>query len=362
MSDAQKFIKDLQGDRDASEVRDLEVKVATLQGDIALLKRDKRDALKEIKELREVLAAISVVEGNHAKAPSWAVKKRRGGQHKGIVCHILSDLHLDEIVAPEEVEGLNAYSRGIALSRLERDVERAILLCRDYISGLQYDGMFLFLLGDLISGWIHEELNETNECPMLETIEFWLDPLSSAIGAFADEFKKVHVVGVVGNHGRTTRKPRAKQRVTTNMDWLIYRMLARDFRNDSRVTFQVPYSADTTVTVYDTEFLATHGDQFRGGSGISGVLAPLMTGTYRKSRRAMMTDRMFDYIVMGHWHQYNQFKNIIVNGSTKGFDEYSYVSNFEYEPPQQALWVVTPENGITMSAPVLVADRKKEDW
>jgi hypothetical protein len=146
------------------------------------------------------------------------------------------------------------------------------------------------------------------------------------------------------------------------LDWLIYRLLMRDYRNDSRVTWQIPYSADTTVKVYDTDFLFTHGDQFRGGGGIAGVLSPLMTGAYRKSKRGMQTGRTFDYMVMGHWHQYGAFKNIIVNGSLKGPDEYSYISNFEYEPAQQAFWITTPEHGVTFSAPILVEDRKREGW
>lgn len=356
------FMKDLEESVEEKQIRSLEVSIQALKNDISALKKDKGEAYKEIRELREAMDAISLIEGNHTKPPAWASARKKSSGHRGTACHILSDLHLDERVAPDEVEGLNAYSREIALKRLKRDVERTIMVSRDYVSGVQYDGMALFLLGDLISGWIHEELSETNECPMLETIDYWVDHLSAAVGTFAEEFGNVRVVGIVGNHGRTTRKPRMKQRVTTNMDWLIYRMIARDFKDDDRVSFQVPYSADTTLPLYDTKFLATHGDQFRGGSGVSGVLAPLMTGAYRKTRRAMMTDTNFDYLVMGHFHQYNVFKNIIVNGSLKGYDEYAYMSNFEYEPPQQAFWVVTPEHGITISAPILVENRQKEGW
>jgi len=51
-----------------------------------------------------------------------------------------------------------------------------------------------------------------------------------------------------------------------------------------------------------------------------------------------------------------------VNGSLKGYDEYAYVSNFSYEPPQQALAIVVPEKGITIQAPVFCLDRKAEGW
>lgn len=354
--------EEIEADEHQLAVQELEEQLTRVKSELATVKKDHRATLKTNAELRELLDVIQQIEQAHSKPPAWALPKRRKKAHSGIPCLFLSDLHLDEVVEPEEVEGLNAYDRDIAKMRLEKCVENTIMLCRDYFHGLNYDGFYLLLGGDNISGWIHEELVETNEATVPDTVAWWLDPLSAAIGTLVDEFEKVHVVGVVGNHGRTTKKPRAKKRVTDNIDWLIYRLLERDFRDDSRITWQVPESADTTVPIYNTDFLLTHGDQFRGGSGISGLLAPMMTGVYKKSKRAMQTDTSFDYLVCGHWHQLSFFKNIIVNGALKGYDEFAYQGNFEFEEPRQALWVVTPERGITMHTEVYVQDQKKEGW
>jgi hypothetical protein len=65
---------------------------------------------------------------------------------------------------------------------------------------------------------------------------------------------------------------------------------------------------------------------------------------------------------MGHWHQYLSTPSLIINGSLKGYDEYAKISNFGFEPPQQALAIVTPERGITFQAPVFCLDRKREKW
>jgi hypothetical protein len=43
-------------------------------------------------------------------------------------------------------------------------------------------------------------------------------------------------------------------------------------------------------------------------------------------------------------------------------DEYSFQGNFDPEPPQQPLWIATPERGITFSAPIQVQDRRAEGW
>lgn len=345
---------------DATTLQDEQI--AKLKAQVSSLTRDNKIKTAEAAKLREQLDLVQQIEASHMKAPAWASPPKRTKEYRAIPSLLLSDLHLDETVDPDEVEGLNAYSREIAEQRLQRCVEKTIMLSRDYISGVGYDGMYVFLGGDMISGFIHEELAETNEAPVPETVEYWLDPLSAALGTLADEFKKVHVAGVVGNHGRLTRKPRNKHRATDNIDWLIYRMLMRDFRNDDRFTWQIPTSADCTVEIYNTKYLFTHGDQFRGGSGIAGIVSPLMLGVSRKAKRAMQLDANFNYAVMGHFHQYSMYKSLIVNGSLKGYDEYAYCNNFEYEPPQQAFWVTTPENGITMTAPILVSDPKKERW
>ena len=43
---------------------------------------------------------------------------------------------------------------------------------------------------------------------------------------------------------------------------------------------------------------------------------------------------------------------VIVNGSLKGADEYSFQSNFDFEIPQQAMWITHKEWGITASWPI----------
>jgi UDP-2,3-diacylglucosamine pyrophosphatase LpxH len=126
------------------------------------------------------------------------------------------------------------------------------------------------------------------------------------------------------------------------------------------VQFVISESADQMFQIYDTRFLLTHGDQFRGGSGIAGLLSPLMIGDSRKRKREATVNRGYDYLVMGHWHERGMFKNIIVNGSLVGYNEYAYVSNFAYAPPEQSFWVVDPRHGVTVSTPIFVKGVKEK--
>jgi hypothetical protein len=205
----------------------------------------------------------------------------------------------------------------------------------------------------MLSGNIHEELAETNAQNINRSILDLTNLLIGGIGGLADEFGRVFVPCVVGNHGRHHKKPRYKYRVENNYEWLIYQYLSMHFAKDTRVTFLIPDSADAQWTVYGRTYNLNHGDQFKGGSGISGIFTPLMLGMARKQKRQNAIGQPFDVMINGHWHQYLHMDELIVNGSIKGYDEFAQGHNFKYEPPQQALFISHPEYRETFRMPVL---------
>ena len=318
-----------------------------------------RKALAESERHREIAERVAEYSAVPLKPPKWLARRTAKADRVGTLCTVLSDMHLDEVVDPNEIEHRNAFSREIAEQRLERYFSGVVKLARHYLTGVNFDGVVLFLAGDSISGDIHEELTESNEGTALETVLHWSERIAAGITLLADEFGRVHVPVVVGNHGRRTRKPRAKRRARDNFDWLIGQMLARHFQADDRVTFQIPDGTDASVKVHGTTFLLTHGDQTGGGGGIGGIWPPLMRMIAKKRVR-----HDFDVLVCGHWHQLVMApaSGLIVNGSLKGFDEFAATMNFAPERAQQALWVTTPENGVTFSAPVFCDDAASEGW
>lgn len=316
---------------------------------------------EENETLRNALSLVDLAESQILHPPTWMTPDKPRTSAATLVA-MLSDTHFDEIVSPDEMEGLNAYNREIATIRMQAWSHNVIKLARHHLSGVKYDGMVLMLGGDIFSGDIHEELSVTNEDTMIGSLLFWSEQIAAAIDMFAGEFKKVHVVAVVGNHGRTTRKPRMKQRVRTNFDWLLAKMVERHFAKDKRVTFTVPESADAWLKIYDHGHLVTHGDQVNGGGGIGGIYPPIMRMRAKKQSRYLATGKSFQTIWLGHWHQYISTPSMVVNGSMKGFDEYALLNGFSFEQPQQALALVTPKHNLTFQAPVFCADRKKEGW
>jgi len=318
--------------------------------------------VEQIENLQRTLEVVEQVESAQITRVEWLTPKKPSSKSAATLVLMLSDLHLDEVVLPQEVDALNAYNREIAKLRLRKTIENTIKISRHYLAGMKYDGCVLLLGGDIFSGDIHEELAETNEDTMLGSLLYWASEIGAALDLLAEEFRKVHVAAVAGNHGRMSRKPRMKLRAKTNFDWLLAKMLERHFANDKRITFDVPESSDVLVSIYDSHHLLTHGDQAHGGSGIGGIYPPIMRLRARKAQRYLSTGLSFDTLWLGHWHQYLPSPSLIVNGSMKGLDEYAFVNNFGYEPPQQALAVVVPEKGITLQAPIFCVDRKREKW
>lgn len=326
------------------------------------LRAEVREQAAALAEARKLLGVYEVVNKARLAPPKWAAPKQSDAKHRGVLCFALSDIHWGAVVRAEEINGINAYDLAIAERRLRYTFESVIKIARSYFAGVEYDGLQLFLPGDMHSGEIHAELRETNAVGIADSITSLLEPMEAGINMLAQEFGKVNIACVVGNHTRRTRKPLSKRRVIDNYDYLTYRLLAREYNKHARVAVTVSPSADERVQVYDTRYVLTHGDQFRGGGGISAEMAPLLLGVHRKMRRDAVTGHPFDIMVMGHFHRtlFLPTNGLIVCGSVMGYDEFAFLSNFRPERPQSMLWITTPENGVTLSSPVYAARRGEE--
>lgn len=267
-----------------------------------------------------------------------------------------SDWHWGEVVNPTEIGGVNEYNMEIAHKRLERLVDTTIDLLTNHMVNPNYPGIVFALGGDMVSGNIHEELSETNDMAIMPVVLDLVDRLYAAITRFKQVFGRVFLPCVSGNHGRITKKVRAKEFNHNSYDWLIYQQLDRLFANDPDVVFYIPDGIDALVNIAGHRYCFTHGNLFRTGDSMIGPLGPVIRGDHKKRGRNSQVGHEYDTIVLGHFHQLVQMKRIIMNGSLIGYNEYAYVNNFGYEPPQQALWVTHPSHGITFSMPVNVGE------
>lgn len=322
-----------------------------------------RNEVKRLSEVSTDLAAIRRIVGSidaniRPDAPGWTALEPTGHRVHGIPTLMLSDLHFGEVVRGSEVNGVNSYSTATAKRRLQRVALGAVKLLKETLSAGEFGGMVVQLGGDMVDGVIHDELRDTADQTAIEAVITLHDELVGVLKLMADEFGKVHVPCVTGNHGRLDRKPRAKTSAKLNFDWLLYQFLARTLATDERISFQIPDGRDCVYKIHGIRYLLTHGDTFRGGSGITGPLLPWMRGD-AKTRKAYAAQGLpYDILCMGHWHQLRYLGQIIVNGSLVGYNEYALRERFDFEPPQQALWLTHPVRGLTFQEAVFAEDAK----
>ncbi len=290
--------------------------------------------------------------------PRWTLPGREKKRHEVVPVTNFSDWHLDENVRPEEVQFKNAYSRSIAERRLKVYFQNVIKVAHNYVHGFTYPGIVVNMLGDNFSGSIHEELKRTNAATMMASLLHWLDPLTAGLRLLADEFGQVWINGVVGNHGRNSVKPIAKFRAQDNFDWLFMHLLRRELEKsgETRIQWNIAEGHKLRFSIFDTHFMASHGDECKGGSGIAGMLSPQLIAFARMKKKYD-----FDLWLLGHWHQLGAYRGIRVNGAGKGYDEYAEISNFDFQPPMQDFFLVAPRRGVIASWPIFV-QASDEPW
>ena len=241
--------------------------IKRLEGDLSAARKIAAGQEDNLVLLKQLIRDCDVP----ATPPKWLAKPSPG-KNTGVPCLFVSDVHYDEVVLSNQINGANAYTREIANRRLKHLFLKTIDLLVHHMAKPDYEYLVLDLGGDMVSGNIHEELRETNEAPVSQSILSLMDQLVAGIDVLLPHFPKIVVNAVVGNHGRWDKKPRMKNRVYENYEWLLYQFLAKYYAANKDVVFNIADGADLIYQTYNFTTCLTHGDQFKGGSGIAGNL------------------------------------------------------------------------------------------
>lgn len=328
---------------------------------------DLRRTVKELQREEETAAAVREqiwkLEGHDPNPPQWNFGSGRNG-FRGMPMLFASDWHYGEVVRPEEIGGLNKFNADIAAKRIERMTNTAIDLAFNHMgrAKTQYPGVFLIYGGDMISGDIHEELAITNDRTPIQCVNDLTDLMGAQVETLATKFGNIWVPCVTGNHGRNTKRMYNKGRVFHSYEWNIYCNLARTFKRNKNVHFNIPEETDCRFNVYGHRYLLTHGDTLgvKGGDGIIGALGPIRRGEIKIRNAESQIDRDFDTLIMGHWHQYIPLPGLIVNNALKGYDEYARSTlRAPFSRPSQSMWFTHPEHGVTAHWQIYLEGQKQ---
>jgi hypothetical protein len=217
-------------------------------------------------------------------------------------------------------------------------------------NGTDINTLILPLLGDFISGHIHDELAETTDLsPPAAVVEVYA-VLVAFITELSKHFKRVIVPCCVGNHGRTTEKSRIATGVDHSFETLIYHFLASHFKSAGfkHIEFQIADGYHNYLDVYDYTVRFHHGDYIRYGGGVGGITIPTLKAInqWNKVKRA-------DLDVFGHLHQFVATRSFVCNGSLIGFSPYALSIKAEPEPPCQVFFLLENKRGRTITCPII---------
>jgi hypothetical protein len=254
------------------------------------------------------------------------------------------------MVDPNTVCGLNQFDLDIFHQRAAAIFRNLLKVVRMLRSTTEVSKCVIWLGGDLIDNWLHPDQVETQLLsPTQQLIE-----CERAIVAGLDyllehgDFEQIILPCSFGNHGRTTDKMRAGNAAATSYEWLMYKSLARHYRNEPRISFDISDGNIHYVEILGHRLRFHHGDAIRYGGGVGGITIPLQKWIYRQDQGIKA-----DHTFMGHFHQLTMGQNWSVNGSLIGATPYGMKLGFAPERPQQLLRCIDSERGFTISAPIL---------
>ena len=327
-----------------------DAELARLRSEVASYRNRYKAALSQIDRERERADALVSLKGMQPVRQKTVSKKVQ--KHDATMVVLLSDIHCEEVVRPETVNGLNAFDLDVCDARLAELQERFFTMLAHERELTRVDRVVLWLGGDLISGMIHPELAEENSLHPLAAIRWVGERMRGFIDAVSDNAREVVIATSCGNHGRTTEKLRTNEADTSYEHHLYLTMRAAETKANVRWQIGEGHLNYLDLDGFRIRFMHGHAVRYQGGIG--GIHVPL-----NKAIAAWDATERADLTCLGHWHQFSWSRSgrYVSNGSVVGHSAYAVRIKANYEPPCQAAIVIDHGRREVTKAYPLFCDR-----
>ena len=285
---------------------------------------------KEIDPEYEEFLKAKEIQAAPFERYEFRMSRKKAGSRYAIA--LFSDAHIEETVKPESVLGKNEYNIDIAKERIEKYFVNLV----NCINEDKINSLIFASLGDLISNFIHDELFRENALVPTESVLVAQNIIFSGLSYICENTKldKILFIGIVGNHGRTTKKIQHSNGFKMNYEWLIYQNVKQQCETAKLpIEFNIP---ESEVAVLDMEcdgrrFLFSHGFQIKGGTNTVCGITPSLQRTYLRYSSIFGKCRL----MIGHFHSCIAIPSAVVNGSIIGYNAFALSHSLPYEEPAQ---------------------------
>jgi hypothetical protein len=313
------------------------------------LERKYKEALREIDRLTKVNLIESLFsDTSKVLLPNdFHIKVTTPSDAIANLC--LGDWHTDETIDPAKINGINEFNAKICTERVQKllnSTSEIIDMCR---SKSNIETLYVHLLGDFMSGTIHEDLMETSK---KSPISAALTVYELLLGVFNyllkdQSLKNIVVTCVCGNHARITPKIRVKTFNGNNLEYMIYHLLAKYYEGNKRIYFQIPEGYFSIINLFGFKVRSSHGHYLNYKDGIGGVTIPLNKAISQWSKAIKV-----DLDILGHWHQRITMPEFVLNGCLIGYSEFAEKCKAKPEPPSQSFFLTTQKYVKTTEVPI----------
>lgn len=334
------------------DIIDLEKRVARISEESRVDKAKIHYLQTQLTTANKTIDVLSAFSTTKLPRVPVSIKPSLKSKNEATAVICLSDLHLEENVDPRTVNGLNEFNPQIAEKRFKAVIENALKLTLSQAKDIEISQVIIWLGGDIISGYIHDELIEGNHMSPVEAILFADRLITWGLDYFLNNTKyNILVPTSNGNHGRTTKKIHISTYAANSYEYLLYKNLEKRYQGEKRIRFQVAEGYHNYVDVYGIKVRFHHGDSVKFGGGAGGLYIPVNKSIDAWNGGSLKAD----LDVLGHFHQLTWDRKFVCNGSLIGLNPFGIAIKASPEPPAQAFFLLDKQRQRrTVSAPIFV--------
>jgi len=316
-------------------------KIAVLKKELEKAKRERDNYARHVESIEQQAEFLRLTTPEFVPYKLDKLKKGDGTTTAILVC---SDWHWEENVDPKTINGLNKYNPKIAAQRIKKVWQNAAMLIDFARKFTNIDELVIALLGDHITGYIHEELMEDNWLSPTEAALQVQDHIMNGIHFLNKEVKPKRIIIPTchGNHGRTTKKMHIATSYANSYEWLMYNQLQWHCNqsNMPNVHWKISNGYHNWLNIQGHDIRMHHGDAIRYQGGVGGITIPV-----NKAIAAWNKTRTADLDIFGHYHTSKEDAWWVSNGSLIGMNAFGISIKADFEEPSQSLVLMNKRRG-----------------
>lgn len=312
---------------------------AELARDIRLghMSKDKSQREKKYRILQaqndDLLAQVSLIK-RAEEITTYQIKAKPSSTGEATAVVLASDFHSEELVRGESVSGLNEFNLTLSEKRIKLFFQNIVRLIKDKQEATKIRTLVLALLGDFITGKIHEEI-ETLLDPAEAVVNIQNHLASGIKHLLQNTDVDILLPCHSGNHGRQTKTTHQGAEHANSNEYLMYHMLANHFAKEKRVKFLIAKGYHSYMDICGFKIRFHHGHNIKYGGGVGGITIPTAKAIAQWNKANNV-----DLDCFGHFHQLRFGGNFICNGSLIGYNAFALAIKADYEKPKQAFFLV----------------------